>query len=184
LETLTFKPENLPDPIVIRSMQLEDLEQVQALDQMSFSLPWPASAFRYELVENLSSRLWVAETGGQTPRVVGMIVIWQILDEAHIASIAVHPDFRKLGIGARILSVGLIDAIRAGSILATLEVRAHNTAAQALYHRFRFEEVGRRPRYYKDNQEDALLMTVVFERAGSQGESYLEWLERGRWQET
>ncbi len=148
--------------IQIRSMQRADLEQVQAIDQISFTLPWPASAYRYELEENEASRLWVAETTDAQghPTIIGIIIIWLILDEAHVATIAVHPDYRHRGVAQQLLVVAMQDAVRLGALQATLEVRAGNWVAQKLYHRFQFEVVGRRIRYYRDNNEDALIMTT------------------------
>lgn len=164
--------------ILIRHMQAEDLEQVHALDKMSFSMPWPESAYRYELFENLSSLLWVAEAQNVDGKsqVVGMVVVWLIVDEAHIATIAVHPDYRGQGLAQELLSAGLIESIERGMHSATLEVRAHNLAAQRLYHRFRFKEAGVRPRYYRDNFEDALIMT-----ADKLDDHYLQWLKAGAW---
>jgi ribosomal-protein-alanine N-acetyltransferase len=106
--------------------------------------------------------LWVAETSGlgETQRVVAMIVIWIIIDEAHIGSIAVHPDYRRRGIGRRILLQALIEAGKKGATMATLEVRRSNLPAQAMYRQLGFSGVGVRPRYYRDNGEDALLMTL------------------------
>jgi len=150
------------DTCLIRPMQQEDLAQVLAIDQASFSLPWPESAYRYELNENQNSLLWVAETtppGGRST-IVGMVVVWLILDEAHIATLAVHPAYRGQGIAKRLLITALRESIRLGMRVATLEVRDGNTAAQELYRRFGFEVVGRRHRYYRDNHEDALIMTV------------------------
>jgi ribosomal-protein-alanine N-acetyltransferase len=148
--------------INIRSMGLSDLEQVQAIDQASFSMPWPASAYQYELTQNPASMLWVAETDEsiEKKKVVGMIIVWRILDEAHIATIAVHPDYRRQGIGKILLRFALDWAARNGAQRAMLEVRASNQSAQALYLQFGFEVVSRRPRYYKDNHEDALLMNL------------------------
>lgn len=163
------------DRIYVRRMQLVDVEKILEIDQLSFSMPWPASAYNYELRENLSSLLWLAEV--ELPdgnrQIAGMIVVWMILDEAHIATIAVHPDQRRKGIGQRLLATGLQEAIRKGARQATLEVRAGNLTAQKLYQRFRFEVAGQRLRYYRDNNEDALIMTV-----NHLDETYLEWLER------
>jgi ribosomal-protein-alanine N-acetyltransferase len=139
-------------------MQMEDLEQVAAIDRLSFSLPWPENSYHYELVENRCSLLKVAETES---KVVGVVVVWLIEDEAHIATIAVHPDYRGTGISCALLADMLVDAIRKGARLATLEVRAGNRIAQALYKRFGFDIAGRRPRYYRDNFEDALIMTAL-----------------------
>lgn len=148
--------------VMIRSMQMDDLEQVLTIDRQSFSLPWPASSYRFELQGNQASRSWVAECvqAGLPARIVAMIVIWQIVDEAHIATIAVHPAFRHLGIGKHLLAYTLKEALRQGMHLATLEVRAGNRAALAMYRQFGFEVVGIRPRYYQDNQEDAWIMSV------------------------
>jgi len=150
------------ETIHIRPMQIGDLEQVQAIDRLSFSMPWPPSAYRYELIENPAAILWVAEAcrlDGDC-KVVGMIVIWMVLDEAHIATIAIHPDYRRVGIGGRLLMVALDDALKRGARQAMLEVRAGNSGAQEFYRKFGFEVVYRRPRYYKDNHEDALLMNL------------------------
>jgi [ribosomal protein S18]-alanine N-acetyltransferase len=164
--------------ILIRRMQADDLEQVQAIDQISFSMPWPPSAYRYELFENQSSILWVAEAfePGGRQRVVGMVVVWLIVDEAHIATIAIHPDYRSQGIAQELLCAALIESIEKGMRKATLEVRAGNLAAQRLYKRFHFELAGVRPRYYRDNFEDAWIMT-----AHGLDEKTLIWLKDGAW---
>lgn len=146
----------------IRPMQATDIEEVTAIDRISFSLPWPERAFQYELNENAASLLWVAEISHSEGerRVVGLVVAWMILDEAHIASLAVHPDFRRKGIGERLLLTILEDAVHKGAGQAMLEVRASNSAAINLYRRFGFEITGRRIRYYRDNNEDAVLMNL------------------------
>jgi ribosomal-protein-alanine N-acetyltransferase len=143
---------------VIRKMILDDVEQVVALDRMSFSLPWPVSSFRYELTENLASRCWVAELDG---RIAAMLVAWLIVDEIHIATIATHPDFRKQGIGEKLLSFTLQSAKDEGAITSFLEVREGNDAALMMYQKFGYVESGRRKGYYLDNGEDAILMTLA-----------------------
>jgi len=100
----------------------------------------------------------VAET--EDKQIVGMVVSWVILDELHIATLAVHPDYRRQGIGRLILTEALQDGYRAGTRYALLEVRAGNEAAQNLYRKFGFKTVGLRPKYYKDNGEDAALMNL------------------------
>jgi len=80
----------------IRKMTLDDLPQVIAIDQVSFSLPWPERSFRFEITDNPASRCWVIE--GEGGRIIGMLVLWLIVDEAHIATIAVHADYRRQGI--------------------------------------------------------------------------------------
>ncbi|MBI3737748.1 MAG: ribosomal protein S18-alanine N-acetyltransferase [Chloroflexi bacterium] len=139
-------------------MTLEDVPVVAQIDHMSFSLPWPEHAFRYEVADNPASRCFVVEA--EDKRVAAMIVSWIIIDELHIATIATHPDFRRQGIGSQILTFALKDARQAGARRAFLEVREKNEAAQAMYRKFGFEITGRRPKYYKDNGEDAILMTL------------------------
>lgn len=153
---------SLKSDVLIRPMHQEDLEQVRVIDRLSFSMPWPKSVYEYELNENSDSILWVAEMdiSEGPPQIVAMIVVWIILDEAHIATIAVHPEFRGQGIAHRLVAVSLREVIQKGARHATLEVRAHNIKAQKLYKKFGFEVVRRRTCYYRDNNEDALIMTV------------------------
>ncbi len=143
--------------ISFRRMTLEDVPAVHAIDVLSFSLPWPESSFRFEVTGNPCSRGWVAEADGQ---VAAMLVLWLIVDEAHIATIATHPDFRRQGLGEALLVEALQAAYAEGARRAFLEVRAGNTGAQAMYKKYGFSVDGIRPRYYKDNNEDAILMSV------------------------
>ncbi len=167
--------------LVIRRMRTEDLDQAVLLDCMSFSLPWPPSAYLHEL-NNTGGKAWVAEQVLEAPleyhspipvpvadlvqpagarAVAGVIVVWLIVDEAHIATLAVHPELRRQGIARKLLCVALKEAAKDGMFSALLEVRAGNEAAQDLYRKFGFDVVGRRPRYYQDNHEDAILMTLA-----------------------
>lgn len=143
--------------VLLRRMTLEDIPVVIELDQLSFTLPWPERSFRFELTDNSASRCWVAEVDG---RVVGMLVAWLLVDEIHIATIATHPDFRRQGIARKLLSRALLQAMNEGAQSSFLEVRASNLAAQEMYRKFGYEAAGRRKRYYKDNDEDAILMNL------------------------
>ncbi len=142
---------------IIRKMTLEDVPAVIDLDHKSFSLPWPERSFRFEVTENPASRCWVAELDG---KVVGMTVVWLIVDEAHVATIATHPDFRRQGIAKNLLAHALRRLIDEGARSSFLEVRESNFAAQEMYRKFGYEETGRRRRYYSDNDEDAILMNL------------------------
>jgi ribosomal-protein-alanine N-acetyltransferase len=143
---------------VIRKMIEADVPAVAELDQISFSLPWPERSFRFEVTGNPASRCWVAEVDG---RVVGMIVAWLFVDEVHIATIATHPDFRRQGIAQKLLTHALRYTADEGAVTSFLEVRESNLAAQEMYRKFGYENSGRRKRYYKDNDEDAILMTLT-----------------------
>jgi ribosomal-protein-alanine N-acetyltransferase len=139
----------------IRKMTLDDLPEVAAIDRASFSLPWPERSFRFEITDNPASRCWVAEADS---RVIGMVVLWMIADEAHIATLATREEFRRRGIGTALLVHALNAAKAEGAVSSFLEVRESNRAAQEMYRKLGFVENGRRPRYYKDNNEDAILM--------------------------
>jgi len=152
----------VPVNLRLRPMTEADIDAVYEIDVLSYSLPWSQRAYRHELTQNPNARLWVAclvEESGKE-RVAGMIVTWLIVDEAHIGTIAVHPSLRRLGIAEALLRHALRDAAGLGAVKSYLEVRRSNLAAQGLYLKFGFKIVGMRPRYYKDNNEDALLMTL------------------------
>jgi len=142
-------------------MTLEDLPNVLEIDRISFPVPWPERSYRFELTENPAAQLFVAEMPGEAEsQVVGFIGYWLIGDEVHISTFAIHPDYRHQGIGESMLVRALRTARTRGAALATLEVRVSNWPAIHLYEKLGFEQVGRRSGYYRDNGEDALLMTL------------------------
>lgn len=143
--------------LLIRKMKIEDVLAAHEIDKLSFALPWPQRSMRFEVSNNPSARCWVAE---QDSRVVGVLIFWMIVDEAHIATLATHPEFRRQGIAEQLLIAALEEAYAEGAQSALLEVRAGNQAARALYRKYGFKVVGRRERYYKDNNEDAVLMSL------------------------
>lgn len=156
-------------------MKLEDIALVHEIDVLSFTLPWPEKSFRFELTENPSTLALVAEvvSADTNTLVIGMSIVWLVIDEAHIATIAIHPEFRGFGYGKKLLAETLRQSIQRGAIMATLEVRENNLLAQQMYTKFGFMIVGRRSRYYKDNNEDAILMTRY-----KMGSDYLAWLDK------
>ena len=142
--------------IEIAPMQPADLDAVEEIERHSFRSPWPAQVFAEELTREWA-RIDVARERG---RVIGFVDYWLVHDEIHLLAIAVHPDVRRRGVGARLLD-HLLDLGRArGSALITLEVRRSNTPAIGLYERAGFVVVGVRPRYYQEDGEDALVMTL------------------------
>lgn len=148
--------------LIFRAMRSEDIPEVHAIDEISFDLPWTERSYLFEVTQNAASRPWVAEIVDQNNHraIAAMAVFWLIVDEIHIATIAVHPDFRQKGIGQKFLAHTLLSAANEGAVIAFLEVRRSNLPAQALYQKFGFVETGIRPHYYRNNMEDALLMTL------------------------
>lgn len=147
---------------LLRAMRPEDLPQVYALEIAIFPTPWSLNSYQFELERNPASELWVIEArdGAGQSQIAAYLVAWLLIDEVHIANIAVAPDFRHLGLGRRLLRHTLRQAAEDGLRYATLEVRVGNKAARALYKSFGFEVAGRRRRYYRDNNEDALTMRL------------------------
>ncbi|MEX1070999.1 MAG: ribosomal protein S18-alanine N-acetyltransferase [Anaerolineales bacterium] len=146
----------------LRAMRSADIKQVHVLEERIFPTPWSLNSYQFELERNPASEQWVIETltENEVWQVVAYSVCWLLGDEVHIANIAVDPDFRRQGFGRRLLVHILARAAQDSFESATLEVRSGNQAAQALYTSFGFHVVGRRKRYYRDNNEDALLMQL------------------------
>ena len=146
-----------PVRVRIDEMRFDDIPAVHAIERASFPVPWPSYAFRQELETNRLAHYLVARAGEE---VVAYGGIWMMVDEAHITTFAVLPDWRRQRIGARLLLSLMELADRLGARQATLEVRFSNLAARRLYEAFGFRPVGIRKRYYSDNAEDALIMTT------------------------
>ncbi len=152
-------------------MTVADAPHVLDIDRFSVPLPWAAASYKHELSQNKHAHFFVALESGQSRwekwlgrwgerRVIGFSGYWYILDEAHISTVAVHPRWRGRGIGEELLRAMLARALKQGAVEATLEVRVSNIVAQTLYRKYGFEDVGLRKNYYRDNGEDALLMTA------------------------
>ena len=163
----------------------DDLEQVHAIDKVSFPVAWSLSTYQKELRATQSNRYVVARVSDALPGEAGSLTgvrrmverfwptvaslpqrhpvvghggVWSVLDEGHITTIAVHPTYRRMGVGELIL-LGLIDqAYDLDVHQLTLEVRVSNIAAQQLYAKYGFSCVNVRKRYYTDNNEDAMIM--------------------------
>ena len=162
---MTSKPNEKSDNYLIfklRPLQLDDLDAVIEIDRLSLPTPTKKGIYQYELVQNQLAhyRVLVVEGNGRTSELIGFAGFWLMGDEIHVSMIAVHPAWRRKRLGERLLADLLEQAKATQAVLVTLEVREHNTAAQSLYHKYKFEVVGRRKRYYKDTGEDAILMTL------------------------
>ena len=143
-------------PIQLRRADLGDLEAIAKLERQCFRTPWPASAIAYDLERSTrgESLYLVATHNGQ---VLGYIGAWLVADEAHIGTLGVDPNYRRQGIADRLLTELLDQVRKLGCKIATLEVRVSNLAAQVLYCKHGFINIGRRRGYYQDTHEDALL---------------------------
>ncbi len=183
-------------PLVFRvdGMRPEDIGAVMEIEQVSFSAPWSARAYDYELHYNDMAHYFVArsqpaalaaiERGRsadrhapfwqrvfarskpgpvaepQPPPIVGYGGMWLMVDEAHVSTLAAHPDWRGQGVGELLLLAMIDRAAEIGAAVVTLEVRVTNKPAQSLYRKYGFEVAGRRKGYYSDNGEDALIMST------------------------
>ena len=138
--------------IKIVPMEPEHLAQIAALETMCFSDPWPETILAHELHNPLS--LWLCAMDGDT--VAGYIGSQTVLGESDMMNIAVHPDYRRQGVG-RMLVLALCEAVKKHMIASalTLEVRDSNVPAIALYASLGFEQIGLRKNYYQHPKEDA-----------------------------
>ena len=141
--------------IILRDKCLLEEGPVIAQEQQEPEKPRRSRLFPLSL---LPSRSGVTVPSQNVASIIGFAGLWLMVDEAHITTIAMHPDCRRRGLG-ELLLVNLIDiAYTISAKWVTLEVRVSNSAAQSLYHKYGFCEAGVRRRYYSDNQEDALIM--------------------------
>jgi [ribosomal protein S18]-alanine N-acetyltransferase len=146
-----------PLKLRIEPMTLDDLPAVHEVERASFDVPWPPDAYRNELLTNRMATYLIGRIDDEIVAFGGM---WLMIDEGHIITFAVRPDWRRQRIGERLLLALLDLAADRGAHEATLEVRLSNLPARRLYEKYGFRPVGLRPRYYSDNGEDALVMTT------------------------
>ena len=142
--------------IKIRKMCEKDIDQIMKIESVSFGdFFWTTDSFKTEVENNLGN-YFVAENENKC--VIGYCGFWLILDEAHITTLAVHPDYRKHSIGEKLLQKMIETGYEKNVKWFTLEVRASNIAAQNLYYKYNFKSFGLRRKYYQDNEEDAMVM--------------------------
>jgi [ribosomal protein S18]-alanine N-acetyltransferase len=137
-------------------MTTADIESVIAIERASFQFPWSTRFFLDELQVDCARSI-LAEVEG---RIVGYVLFWFLAEEVDIHNIAVHPDFRRRGIGRLLLEEVVAAARRQERLRVTLDVRFSNAPAQNLYRSFGFVIRGLRKGYYSDNGEDALVMAL------------------------
>ncbi len=146
--------------LLIRPMKAEDLDQVLAIEQSSFSAPWSRESMQQELV-NDQAHYFVASIKDDEKNVLGYAGYWQIMDEGHIMNIAVRTDRRHEGIGKELMEAMLSSGDQMGILYWTLEVRVSNLAALRLYEKIGFTSAGIRPGYYTHPKEDANILWLT-----------------------
>ena len=141
--------------LTFTEMALEHLDQVAAIEAQSNAEPWSRSLFEAEFSVPAASRYWLVALDGDRPVAFGGLMF--VGDDAHLMNIAVEPSERRKGVATELFGRLVVGAVGRGAINLTLEVRASNERAIALYEAFGMHSAGVRPRYYQDG-EDALIM--------------------------
>lgn len=147
----------------VEPMRPADLAEVLAIERASFRSPWSKASFEAELGKSYSGlRVARMKGGDHIGPVLGYICFWLVADELQITNLAVHPEYRRRSIGWQLLLHGFQLGHAAGARLAVLEVGRSNRAARTLYEKLGFVAVHKRPRYYDESREDALVMELNF----------------------
>ncbi|MGK7919509.1 MAG: ribosomal protein S18-alanine N-acetyltransferase [Trichodesmium sp.] len=161
--------------ITIQTMSSTDIPLVVELDQLCFGGLWNAQGYQRELESPNSDLLILVMSQNQQKiastsskfesefsynhkSIIGIGCLWAILEEAHITILGIHPQYQGLGFGQLLLYTLMNSAWQRGLERATLEVAISNTTALSLYHKFGFQDVGRRRGYYQQTGEDALIL--------------------------
>ena len=185
--------------LTLRYMSLDDIPQVVAIDRVSFNPAWSPQSYAYEIEQSTYSHMVVLEDSAMQARVVtrrtrwqrllayfnghsngikirrqivGYGGLWNIMDEAHISTIAVHPQWRGSGYGEVLLAGMIQRAITLEATYIVLEVRVSNITAQNLYRKYEFEIVGTKTNYYRNNNEDAYDMRLTLTAKGGRERFY------------
>jgi ribosomal-protein-alanine N-acetyltransferase len=157
---------------IFAPMTLGDVPAIGELEMLCFPAPWSPETYRNELLHNRFGNYWVLRPSPVTPAgdppILAYGGYWLMGDEVHIVTIATHPRYRRRGLSEHLLLQMIEQCRGAGARLVTLEVRTSNRAAQQLYTKLGFVEVGLRRGYYQDNGEDALLMTLFLDAQAAQ----------------
>lgn len=140
--------------VSIERMKMDDLDEVMEIERMCFTQPWTREMFKSDLLQTEFTYYIVARFKG---KLIGYAGMWVAGGEAHITTIAVHPNYRRRGVGSTLMRTLLEEALRRGAEIAVLEVRQSNTAAQQLYRKYGFRPIGVRRGYYSNPTEDALV---------------------------
>lgn len=177
----------LEQSLTVRYMSLKDIPYVMEIDEASFKPPWPERSYRFELNESQVSYMVVLEkiehrditgwrrfmnnlrgeasTQEEQSVIVGYGGLWKIAEEAHISTIASHPDYRGQKFGEILLASMVKRAIYLKADYVVLEVRVSNIVAQRLYEKYGFKLHGTKKNYYHHDREDAYDMRLNLDKA-------------------
>lgn len=162
-------------PYALAPMQLDDLPTIASIEKQVFATPWSMQAYRQEILYHDTAAYLVLRHLGQPgkssplrrpwgtgndPSLIGYGGVWMVLEEAHVCTLAVRPEWRRRGLGEVLFAALVERALEQNAGMVTLEVRASNHAAQSLYAKYGLEKTGLRRGYYPDNQEDAVIMST------------------------
>lgn len=140
-------------------MSQDHVLQIAQLEKMCFSSPWSERSIESELTNPLA--LWLVAVDND--RVAGYVGSQSVMGEADMMNLAVDPEYRRMGVGKKLVEK-LIDALSEEAVHSlTLEVRASNVGAISLYEKMGFQQVGCRPGYYSNPKEDALILRKEWE---------------------
>ncbi len=139
----------------IRKMTALDVESVHEIECLSITPPWTKQGF-VDGLANENAKFYVAESADG--KILGYCGLYFAADEGEITNVAVHPEYRKCGIGDQIIEAVSVDAKESGLAQIFLEVRASNMAAQRLYEKHGFVSQGIRKNFYREPKEDAIVM--------------------------
>jgi len=137
----------------------DDLDELVAIENQAFPLPWPCQHFIAELAKDYSRTLLAIRRNRQEREICGYIIFWLIFDEMHILNLAVKTGYRRQGIARALIHRAMQTASCNQVRIVWLEVRPSNQAALSLYHSLGFRCVARRKKYYSETGEDALIMS-------------------------
>lgn len=144
------------EKVKVLRMTKEDVEDVFHIEELIHpNHHWSKDSFYNEIANNLAYYYCVKN---ENDKILAYIGVWQILEEAHVTTLGVHPDFRGLQLAQILLIQALKDCYKNMIKYVTLEVRESNVPAISLYEKFLFESIGMRKKYYQDNGENALIM--------------------------
>lgn len=156
-------------PFKVEPMTLADIPAGIVVDRAAYGANFSPRNYSDELENNRLAHYFVirpvatvsaSEENSSSLKIAGLGGFWLIAGELHVITLAIHPHYRRLGLGAWLLLTLIEEGQKLGADIATLEVRLSNGAAIALYQKYGFQEVGRRPSYYTNNGEDALIFTT------------------------